>query len=103
MESGEAHRRRPHCRWLGLGSHPLAGVHMTAEQHQVLNMLVQGACETRSDLREVAWTLIGLLLLFGIIALGALAIWILHGGISRYSYCASPADRMAIEQWLRES
>jgi hypothetical protein len=75
---------------------------MTAQQHQFLNVLVQSGHESRSDLRQAAWTLIGLLLLFGIISLGALAIWILHGGLSRFSCTASPADRMAIEKWLRE-
>ena len=75
---------------------------MTAEQHQVFNRLVQGAGQLRADLHDAAWVMLGVLLLIGIFALVAIGLWLLHGGLSRYSYPGSAAERKLLQEYLRE-
>jgi hypothetical protein len=75
---------------------------MTEAQHQLFNRFVQGASESRADLHDVAWVLMGALLLLGILALAVISVWLLQGGLSRYSSLASEAERKLIQEWLRE-
>jgi len=75
---------------------------MTAAQHQLFNRFVQGASESRADLHDVAWVLIGALLLVGILALTVVGVWLLQGGLSRYSSFDLGAERKLIQEWLRE-
>jgi hypothetical protein len=75
---------------------------MNAAQHNFFNMLVQSASESRTDLHEIAWCVLGVLLVAAMLGLGAFWIWILGGGLSRYCSLDSPAGRRIIEAWARE-
>jgi hypothetical protein len=75
---------------------------MTESQHKLFNMLVQSACESRANLHEVAWTLLGALMVVGLIMLAAAGIWILNGGFSKYCYLNANCGRRVNEDWLRE-
>ena len=75
---------------------------MNEAQHNFFNALVQSVSESRTDLHEIAWCVLGGLLIAAIVGLGALWIWILGGGLSTYCSLDSPATRRIIEDWLRE-
>lgn len=76
---------------------------MTGAQHQLFDRLLQSASESRADLHDFAWVVVGVLLLIGILALAAIGVWLLNGGLSRYSYPASSVERKLLQEWLRES
>lgn len=61
---------------------------MHAAQHRFFDIVVQSISESRTDLHDSALIVLGLPLLPAIIGLGALWIWILQGGFSRYSLSA---------------
>jgi hypothetical protein len=75
---------------------------MTESQHRFFNSLVQSASDSRANLHEVAWILLGVVLLAALIVLTVAGIWILNGGLSAYYRPNSPAGRKEIEDWLRE-
>ena len=67
---------------------------MTAAQHRLFDMLVQSASESRAQMHETAWILLGALSLLGIVALSGLLLWISNGGLAeQYAlYCANPGN-----------
>jgi hypothetical protein len=65
-------------------------------------MLVQSACESRANLHEIAWILLGALLIGATTALTIVWIWIVKGGFSNYFYLHCPAGRRQVEDWLHE-
>ena len=76
---------------------------MNAAQHQLFNMLVQGASESRADLHSAAQDCIGIILFGAIILLGLTWMWVLTGGLSKYLSTGSPQERKALEEWLGDS
>jgi hypothetical protein len=76
---------------------------MNSAQHQVFNMLVQGAHESRADLHSIAQDCLGILILGAILVLGLIWIWILTGGLSKCLSPGSTQERKALENWLAES
>jgi len=76
---------------------------MTAPQHQLFNMLVQGASESRADLHSAGQDCIGFLMLGAIILLGLTWLWVLRGGLSKYISTGSPQERKALDEWLGDS
>jgi hypothetical protein len=76
---------------------------MNAAQHQLFNMLVQGASESRADLHSAAQDWMCILMLGAIILLGLTWMWVLTGGLSKYLSTGSPQERKALKDWLGES
>ncbi len=89
--------------WRGRWRHVRDLVAMNGAQHKFFEMTVQSLGRARAGLHDVAWVLLGLLMLSAILALGLLSVWVLRGGLSRYSSLESAEDRRAFEDWLRES
>jgi len=76
---------------------------MNAAQKKFFNMVALSASDARAGLHDVAWTVLGLLMIGAIVALGLLAIWLLRGGLSNYCSLFRSEGRQAFEHWLRES
>ena len=57
-------------------------------------MLVQSASQSRAQMHEAAWIVLGVLLLMGLVALYGLWIWISNGGLAEHYavYCATDPD-----------
>ena len=75
---------------------------MNTAQHQFFNLLVQKACESRVQLHEVAWIVIGLLLVSGLFVFGLIWVWIISGGFSRQCCLDSVRAREVLKCWLNE-
>lgn len=73
---------------------------MTAAQHKLFDMLVQSASESRVQMHETAWILLGALSLIGIVVLSGVWLWILRGGFAAYYGLESPHGRKAVQVFL---
>lgn len=73
---------------------------MNATQHKFFNILVQSVADARASAHEMAWAVLGVLLISAILALGLLWVWMLRGGGLRYGSLNSLQDRRAFEDWL---
>ena len=59
---------------------------MTAAQHRLFDMLVQSGSESRAQMHDAAWILLGALLLMGIVALCGILVWVVDGRlVERYA------------------
>ena len=68
---------------------------MTAAQHRLFEVLVQSASESRAQMHNAAWMLLGALLLVGIVALCAILLWVVHGGLVDQYALHSALSRIA--------
>ncbi len=59
--------------------------------------MVQSASESRAQMHETAWILLGALSLLGIVVLSGVWLWILHGGFASYSGLESAHCRKAVQ------
>jgi hypothetical protein len=64
---------------------------VNAAQHRLFETLVQSASESRAQMHEAAWFILGVLLVMGLVALCGLLMWISNGGLAEHYalYCAN--------------
>lgn len=75
---------------------------MNAAQHTVFSMLVQGVCDSRSSLHDLAGYMICILMIGAVGGLGLVWFWILRGGLEGYGSMDSQKSRKVLAEWLRE-
>lgn len=66
---------------------------MNAGQHRLFEMLVQSASESRAQMHEVAWVVLGVVLVVGLVTLCGLLMWISNGGLSEPYAFYSASDQ----------
>ena len=74
------------------GPQPINDLALTAVQHQLVNRAMLAASESRGQMHEAAWSLLGVLLLCGIIALVVFG-WFILSGVSRDLHLVSEPRR----------
>jgi hypothetical protein len=75
---------------------------MNSTQHEFINILVQGASESRAELRDLSADVLMVLIIATIFGLGLLWWWILRGGFSSSLSLRSSLERRAFENLLHK-
>jgi hypothetical protein len=76
---------------------------VNSAQHQFFSALIQSAHESRIQLHDIAWVLLGVLLMMTVLLLSALWLWVLRGGFDDYFCLNSARGQRIVHEWLRKS
>ena len=74
---------------------------MTADQEKLVKMVLQALGEWWSSLGALAWPLVGVVLVGGIVALIFVLRWVLRGGLSRHTALGWSGRRALADQSVR--
>jgi hypothetical protein len=76
---------------------------VNSAQHQFFNALVESAHESRLQMHDIAWMLLGVLLTVAILFLAGFWLWLLRGGFDNYFCLNSVRGQRIVHEWLRKS
>ena len=86
---------------LQVGQHRKFWILMRADQEKFVKVVFQALGEWWTSLGAVAWLLVGVVLVVGILALIVLLRWVLRGGLSRHKALGFSGRRSEVDQSSR--